>query len=111
MDMSESLDRALEASFRLDSGPAKEREINRLVIEVITRLVRETEPDAREVWLDWDQSGLAITSIHDGRGEAVIEPDEVDPFLQVYASNIQDSRHAPELFARRGIHGPFVLRV
>ncbi|MET9325822.1 hypothetical protein [Tsukamurella sp. NPDC003166] len=105
------LDRDLNRAFRLASGPAKEREINRLVVDLIAGLVRDASPGAREIWFDWSQDGLRITEIRDGRGESCIQPDEVDECLSIYASNIRDTRYAPRLTAVRGIHGPFVLQV
>ncbi|GAB3136192.1 hypothetical protein GCM10027289_31330 [Tsukamurella serpentis] len=46
------LDRDLDRAFGFDSGPVKEREINRLVVDLITGLVRDAWPDAREIWLE-----------------------------------------------------------
>ncbi len=105
------LDRELDRAFGLAPGPAKEREINRLVVDLIAGLVREASPDAREIWFDWNQDGLCITAIRDGRGDPCIEHDEVGEHLSVYASNIRDTRYAPQLAAVRGIHGPFILQV
>lgn len=109
MDRRAELCAALEQSFRLEPGPAKEREINRIVVELIVALVRAAEPDAAEVWLDWDQSGLAVMSICDCGGEPMIDPEDVDADLQTLASNIQNQRHTPGLVAVRGNHGPFAV--
>lgn len=111
MDTRAVLDRDLDRAFGLASGPAKEREINRLVVDLIAGLVREGAADAREIWFDWNQDGLCIKAIRDGRGDLCLEHDEVDEHLSVYASNIRDTRYAPQLAAVRGIHGPFVLQV
>ncbi len=105
------LDRDLDRAFSLAPGPLKEREINRLSVDLIAGLVRDASLEARQVWFDWDQDGLCITAIRDGRGDPCIEHDEVDEHLSVYASNIRDTRYAPQLGAVRGIHGPFVLQV
>lgn len=111
MESRATLDTDLERAFHIDPGPDKEREINRLVLKLISSLVQAASREAREVWFDWDQDGFCMTSIRDGKGEPCILPDGVDEFLSIYASNIHDSRHAPELTAIRGIHGPFVLQI
>lgn len=111
MEARAGLDNDLERAFRLGPGPEKEREINRLVMALISGLVKDASPEACGVWFDWGQEGLCITSIRDGQGEPCIAPDDVDGFLSTYASNVQDSRYAPQLTAIRGVHGPFVLQV
>lgn len=111
MDTWVVLDRDLDRAFGLAPGPTKEREINRLVVDLIVGLVAEASPDAREVWFDWSEDGLCIKAIRDGRGVPCIEPDEVDECLSIYASNIRDTRYVPHLTAVRGIHGPFVLQI
>lgn len=105
------LDRDLGRALGLACGPAKEREINRIALDLIAELVRDASPGAREIWFDWSQDGLCITAIRDGRGESCIQPDEADECLTIYASNIRDTRYAPQLTAVRGTHGPFVLQV
>lgn len=111
MELRDALHAELEGAFLLDSGPEKEREINRLAISLIRLLVADIEPTVSEVWLDWDRDGLLVTAVRDWSGEPIAGPDGMDEALQLYSSNIRDTRLASDLHAPRGIHGPFVLKI
>ncbi len=111
MEARRVLEAALERAIHMEPGPGKEREINRVVIALVRLLVRDAEPRAREVWLDWGQPGLSIFAILDEFGDWVSDPYDVDDDLEVYVSNIRDTQESPEFVAPRGINGPFILQV